>query len=166
MADEFHISNEEAGELRKAVRQAMTLLEYVGDRLGQTAAKELRSDYPTDEFGARPIISVRGLRNKIKEELRNAARPLRSVDIADALYHKSMGVSRDRFMRKVIVSVSLMYKEGGHGIKKIAIDGRDALWAYDNAEPVGTMVTQAMRTSFDIPEQQTITAPSRATQAP
>lgn len=74
-----------------------------------------------------------------------------------------MGISRDRFARKVIVSISLMYKEGDHGIVKTQMDGRDALWTLDNNAPVGREITNQLQTSFDSQEPEAITAPSRAT---
>lgn len=162
MAENYIISQEEAGELRKAVRQAMTLLQYVGERLGQQSPQqELASDY-AKELGTRPVFSVRGLRSKIKDILKSSGTPKRSVDIADALYTRNMGISRDRFARRVIVNISAMYKEGTHGIEKVTMDGREALWRIVFADIHGTEFNEPLQSSSDSPKPNTITAPSKA----
>lgn len=140
----------------------MGYLQYVGERLDAASTSELSRDY-VGQLDARPVVNVKGLRGKIKDELRRANRPLRSVDIAGALYQSSMGISRDKFTRRVIVNISAMYKEETHGIEKMDMDGRDALWRIDNNK---VAVMQPMLSPTDRPEPTTVTLPSKATHAP
>jgi hypothetical protein len=163
MADQFTVTQEEAGELRKAINQAIMLLQFVGDRLGRpTPSQELAADY-TKELDTRPVVNVKGLRNKIKKLLQDSgSTPRRSVDLADALYTPSMGITRDRFTRRVIVNISAMYKEGTHGIEKVAMEGRDALWRFKHNDFHNSEADNPDPLKASDSTHLTITAPSKA----
>lgn len=88
-----------------------------------------------------PDTRIRRLRAHIKSVLLGAGRPLRSTEIADALWHPGLLVNKDRFLRKVIVNVSAMHKEGS-GVVMHSRDGRDALWSVE--APLPTLSESAL----------------------
>jgi hypothetical protein len=123
------ISEREKREWLQMLSQSVDLITYVMARLEQQpVGSEVKEHYSTRSLVGKPSTNVRGLRKKIKEVLQQAGRPLRSTEITDALYHPSLGISRDRFNRRVIVSVSAMFKEGKDDVYKVEMNGRDALW--------------------------------------
>lgn len=125
--DQYVISKEELDVLRSAIRNAMAQLQFVGDRLGTSVVDELRKDIPVRESTTRPVLNIKGLRRQIKAILDQSGRPMRSVDITDAIFHPALGITKDRLSRRVIVAISAMYKSGDQGIYKIE-NGKEALW--------------------------------------
>jgi hypothetical protein len=123
------IAAKERDDLHRMLQHAIDLLVYIQGRLTVSPEAELSNYYNSATLLAKPSASIRGLRQKIKDLLAQAQRPLRSADITDALYHPSMGISRDKFNRKVIVAVSAMFNEDKGEVKKVVMEGREALWA-------------------------------------
>ncbi len=127
MTTNAYISRKEAEELTTMVKHAIETLQYVADRISYSPDNEAKKNYHVEALYAKPATQIRGLRSQIKHVLQSTGIPMRSVDIADALYHPSMGISRDRFARRVIVNVSALNKEQA-GVEIHSKEGRDALW--------------------------------------
>ncbi|MBK7941018.1 MAG: hypothetical protein IPJ87_03950 [Flavobacteriales bacterium] len=84
-----------------------------------------------------PKGKVRGLNNKVMGVLRDSVEPIGSAEITKRLFTPEYGVSYDAFLRKVVVAVSYLHKNG----KRVALthdSNGKALWSlptYDNTVP-------------------------------
>jgi hypothetical protein len=84
-----------------------------------------------------PKGKVRGLNNKVMGVLRDSVEPITSAEITKRLYSPAYGVSYDAFIRKVVVAVSYLHKNGKRVVLTHDENGK-ALWSlptYDNTVP-------------------------------
>lgn len=84
-----------------------------------------------------PKGKVRGLNNKVMGVLRDSVEPIGSAEITKRLYSPAYGVSYDAFMRKVVVAISYLHKNGKR-VQMTQDDNGKALWSlptYDNTVP-------------------------------
>lgn len=84
-----------------------------------------------------PKGKVRGLNNKVMGVLRDSVEPIGSAEITKRLFTPEYGVSYDAFMRKVVVAVSYLHKNGKRVVLTHDENGK-ALWSlptYDNTVP-------------------------------
>lgn len=101
----------------------------------------LSRDAPRVEIESSVLITpkgqVRGLNNKVMGVLRDSVEPIGSAEITKRLFTPEYGVSYDAFLRKVVVAVSYLHKNGKRVVITYDNNGK-ALWSlptYGNTVP-------------------------------
>ena len=108
-------------ELIREIRERLDTLETLV--LTSTATNE-----HTESILLTPKGKVRGLNSKVLAVLRNSVEPIGSAEICKRLYSPSYGVSYDAFLRKVVVAVSYLHKNGKR-IEASYDENGKALWS-------------------------------------
>lgn len=97
-----------------------------------------------------PKGKVRGLNNKVMAVLRDSVEPIGSAEITKRLFSSAYGVSYDAFMRKVVVAVSYLHKNGKRVVLVPDSNGK-ALWSLPTYDTVPSK-------AWDKPEEEDLMA--------